>query len=129
SALLADLADRGLLGRTLVVVLTEFGRAPQIGKTFQNSGGPAGRDHWSSCFSVLLAGGGVRGGQTYGRSAARGGQPAERPAGPPSTTPSAWIPGRRFTTTRAGPTACAKGPLSTNCWRIAPPDRRSNERR
>src|SRR5438128_1723792 len=40
SALLDDLADRGLLGKTLVVVLTEFGRAPQIGRTFQNSGGP-----------------------------------------------------------------------------------------
>jgi uncharacterized protein (DUF1501 family) len=82
SALLEDLADRGLLGRTLVVVLTEFGRAPQIGRTFQNSGGPAGRDHWSSCFSVLLAGGGVHGGQTYGRSDARGAHPAEKPVTP-----------------------------------------------
>ncbi|MBI1916969.1 MAG: DUF1501 domain-containing protein [Planctomycetes bacterium] len=82
SALLDDLADRGLLGRTLVVVLTEFGRAPQIGKTFQNSGGPAGRDHWSSCFSVLLGGGGVRGGQTHGRSDARGAHPAENPVAP-----------------------------------------------
>ncbi len=82
AALLDDLADRGLLRRTLVVVLTEFGRAPQIGKTFQNSGGPAGRDHWSSCFSVLLAGGGVRGGQVYGRSDARGAYPAEKPLSP-----------------------------------------------
>jgi uncharacterized protein (DUF1501 family) len=82
SALFEDLADRGLLVRTLVVVLTEFGRAPQIGKTFQNSGGPAGRDHWSSCFSVLLGGGGVRGGQTLGRSDARGTYPAEKPVGP-----------------------------------------------
>src|SRR5262249_31701950 len=40
AALLADLDSRGLLARTLVVVMTEFGRAPQIGKTFQNSGGP-----------------------------------------------------------------------------------------
>jgi hypothetical protein len=81
STLLDDLADRGLLERTLVVVLTEFGRAPQIGKTFQNSGGPAGRDHWSSCFSVLLAGGGVRS-QVYGRSDARGAYPAEKALGP-----------------------------------------------
>jgi uncharacterized protein (DUF1501 family) len=81
SALLDDLAERGLLGRTLVVVLTEFGRAPQIGKTFQNSGGPGGRDHWSSCFSVLLAGGGVRG-PVYGRSDARGGYPAEKAVSP-----------------------------------------------
>jgi hypothetical protein len=82
SALLDDLADRGLLARTLVVVLTEFGRAPQIGKTFQNSGGPAGRDHWSNCFSVLLAGGGVAGGVAYGRSDARGAYPAEKPLTP-----------------------------------------------
>jgi uncharacterized protein (DUF1501 family) len=78
AALLADLDDRGLLARTLVVVMTEFGRAPQIGKTFQNSGGPGGRDHWSNCFSILLAGGGVKGGQVYGRSDARGAFPAEK---------------------------------------------------
>jgi hypothetical protein len=82
ASLIEDLADRGLLARTLVVVMTEFGRAPQIGKTFQNSGGPAGRDHWSSCFSVLLAGGGVKGGQAYGRSDARGAFPAEKPLTP-----------------------------------------------
>src|SRR5439155_2861574 len=82
SALLADLADRGLLGQTLVVVLTEFGRAPQIGKTFQNSGGPGGRDHWSNCFSILLAGGGIRGGLAYGASDAKGAFPAEKPVTP-----------------------------------------------
>ena len=82
SALLADLADRGLLGQTLVVVLTEFGRAPQIGKTFQNSGGPGGRDHWSNCFSILLAGGGIRGGVAYGASDAKGAFPAEKPVTP-----------------------------------------------
>src|SRR5262249_32479104 len=47
AALLADLDERGLLGRTLVAVLTEFGRAPQIGKTFQNAGGPARPRHRS----------------------------------------------------------------------------------
>jgi uncharacterized protein (DUF1501 family) len=82
SALVADLAERGLLGQTLVVVLTEFGRAPQIGKTFQNSGGLGGRDHWSSCFSILLAGGGIRGGQAYGASDAKGAFPAEKPVTP-----------------------------------------------
>jgi len=82
AALLDDLSDRGLLSRTLVVVLTEFGRAPQIGRTFQNSGGPGGRDHWSNCFSVLLAGGGVRGGQTYGSSDAKGAYPADKPVTP-----------------------------------------------
>src|SRR5262245_18826578 len=50
SALLSDLAERGLLDSTLVVLMTEFGRAPWIGKTFQNNGSPGGRDHWSNCF-------------------------------------------------------------------------------
>jgi uncharacterized protein (DUF1501 family) len=82
SALLEDLEVRGLLEQTLVVVLTEFGRAPQIGRTFQNSGGPGGRDHWSSCFSVVLAGGGICGGQAYGRSDRQGAFPADKPVRP-----------------------------------------------
>jgi hypothetical protein len=82
AALVQDLADRGMLERTLVVVLTEFGRAPQIGRTFQNAGGPAGRDHWSSCFSLLLAGGGLRGGFVHGRSDRRGEYPADHPVTP-----------------------------------------------
>ena len=86
SALLAELAERGRLERTLVVVLTEFGRAPQIGKTFQNSGGTAGRDHWSTCFSVLLAGGGVRGGQAHGDSDVKGAFPFAKPVTPADIT-------------------------------------------
>jgi uncharacterized protein (DUF1501 family) len=82
AALLEDLDGRGLLRRTLVVLLTEFGRAPQIGKTFQNSGGVAGRDHWSTCFSLVLAGGGVRGGRVCGASDAKGAFPAEMPLTP-----------------------------------------------
>jgi hypothetical protein len=82
SALLSDLAARGLLETTLVAVLTEFGRAPQIGKTFQNAGGPAGRDHWSNCFSVLLAGGGVAGGLVHGSSDAKGAYPQDKPVTP-----------------------------------------------
>src|SRR5205823_2299067 len=82
AALLEDLAERGLLRRTLVVLMTEFGRAPQIGKTFQNSGGVAGRDHWSTCFSLVLAGGGISGGKVCGASDARGAYPAERPLTP-----------------------------------------------
>lgn len=82
AALIADLAERGRLARTLVVVMTEFGRAPQIGKTFQNAGGVAGRDHWSNCFSLVLAGGGMRGGFVCGASDAKGAFPAERPLVP-----------------------------------------------
>jgi len=82
AALLEDLAERGLLKRTLVVLMTEFGRAPQIGRTFQNSGGVAGRDHWSTCFSLVLAGGGISGGKVCGASDAKGAYPAERPLTP-----------------------------------------------
>jgi hypothetical protein len=82
SALLDDLADRGLLARTLVVVSTEFGRAPQIGKTFQNNGSPNGRDHWSNCFTVVMAGGGLKAGCAYGSSDAKGAYPAANPLTP-----------------------------------------------
>lgn len=61
SALLDDLTDRGMLDDTLVVVTGEFGRTPKINKN-------AGRDHWCSCYSTVLAGGGVRGGSIYGAS-------------------------------------------------------------
>ena len=61
STLLEDLTQRGLLDETLVVVTGEFGRTPKINKW-------AGRDHWCSCYSTVLAGGGIRGGQIYGES-------------------------------------------------------------
>jgi hypothetical protein len=61
SALLEDLKERGLLDETLVVAMGEMGRTPKINKD-------AGRDHWGACQSVLLTGGGVRGGQVYGAS-------------------------------------------------------------
>ena len=61
SALLTDLQERGLLERTLVVVVGEFGRSPRI-----NTPGAPGRLHWPDCFSALLAGGGIRGGTVYG---------------------------------------------------------------
>jgi len=61
AALVEDLADRGLLDSTLVVWTGEFGRTPKI-----NAQG--GRDHWPDCFSVVLAGGGVKGGAVHGAS-------------------------------------------------------------
>lgn len=61
SALLEDLAQRGMLAETLVVATGEFGRTPKINKT-------AGRDHWGQVYTALLAGGGIRGGQVYGAS-------------------------------------------------------------
>jgi len=61
TALLEDLADRGLLAETLVVVMSEMGRTPKIN-------GNGGRDHWTYCYSVLFAGAGIRGGTVYGAS-------------------------------------------------------------
>lgn len=74
-ALVNDLVDRGLLDQTLVVWLTEFGRTPKIDSN-------AGRHHYPFCYSVALAGGGVRGGQVYGRSDRVGAFPLDLPCGP-----------------------------------------------
>jgi hypothetical protein len=73
SALLKDLAARGMLDETLVVWMGDMGRTPRVNKD-------AGRDHWSFCYSILLAGGGVKGGQVYGSS--------DRAAAYPSTNPT-----------------------------------------
>jgi hypothetical protein len=80
SALLDDLDTRGLLEDVLVVWLGEFGRNPRRGLAFSNAGNsPNGRDHWCNCYSVALAGGGVKGGQVIGASDWIGGYPKERP--------------------------------------------------
>jgi hypothetical protein len=80
SALLEDLAQRGLLNDVLVVWMGEFGRTPRMGQNFSNNtNNVGGRDHWCNCYSVALAGGGVRGGQVIGSSDWIGGYPKERP--------------------------------------------------
>ena len=82
AALLDDLHQRGLLNDTLVVVTSEMGRQPKIGDPRSGGVGGAGRDHWLPCLSVLLAGGGIRGGRTYGSSDKRAEYPADKPVGP-----------------------------------------------
>ena len=82
SALLDDLDSTGRLDETLVVVAGEFGRTPRIGASTGNVNGPDGRDHWSKCFSIALAGAGIRGGQLIGQSDRIGAYPASRPYGP-----------------------------------------------
>ena len=72
---IADMQSRGLLDETLVVVMSEFGRSPKIN-------GSGGRDHWGSCFSVVLAGAGI-GGQVIGESDRIGAFPQSRPVHPP----------------------------------------------
>lgn len=75
AALLDDLSDRGLLDSTLVVWMGDFGRTPVINKE-------AGRDHWPQCYSMVLGGGGIRGGQVIGESDATGSHPRLRPIVP-----------------------------------------------
>jgi hypothetical protein len=75
SSLIEDLSRSGLLDTTLVVGMGEFGRAPKI-----NPAG--GRDHWPQCWTIHMAGGGVKGGQIYGSSDATGGAPKDNPVSP-----------------------------------------------
>jgi len=75
SALLEDLHLRGLLDETLIVTVGEFGRTPRINPT-------QGREHWGPCYTALLSGGGVRGGQVYGRSDRLGAYPSDNPVTP-----------------------------------------------
>ncbi len=72
AALIADLKSRGLLERTLVVWMGEFGRQPRINLT-------AGRDHFPTAFNAVLAGGGVKGGRVIGATNKLGTDVAERP--------------------------------------------------
>ncbi len=78
SALIVDLRERGLLERTLVVAVGEFGRTPRINQ----QGANPGRQHWPSCYSAILAGGGIRGGMVYGESDKIGAFVKDKPVRP-----------------------------------------------
>jgi uncharacterized protein (DUF1501 family) len=69
---LNDLDERGLLDETLVVWMGEFGRTPKINANIS-------RDHWPQCYTVLLAGGGIKRGFVYGRSDKQGAYPDRDP--------------------------------------------------
>lgn len=90
SALVEDLAQRDLLNQTLLMVTSEMGRKPKIGDP--RSGGPsgAGRDHWTHCLTDVLAGGGIRGGQTYGASDRFGEYPADKRVTPADVTKTVY---------------------------------------
>jgi hypothetical protein len=75
SSLLDDLHDRGMLRRTLVVVMGEFGRTPKVNAA-------AGRDHWNFCYGLLLAGGGIKPGYVHGASDRIGARPSRNPVTP-----------------------------------------------
>ena len=72
AALIRDLKDRGMLNDTLIVWMGEFGRTPKINPR-------EGRDHYPRVFSMMMAGGGVRGGQVYGASTSDGSEVSENP--------------------------------------------------
>ena len=76
SSLITDLKSKGMLDRTLVVWLGEFGRNPRINRA------SAGREHWPRCYSMAMAGGGIAGGQVYGASDRWAAYPALNPVSP-----------------------------------------------
>ncbi len=75
STLLDDLSARGMLERTLVCVMGDFGRSPKIN-------GAAGRDHWNFGYSLVMAGGGVKAGYVHGSSDKIGAKPSRNPVTP-----------------------------------------------
>jgi len=75
AALLGDLSERGMLDDTLVVWMGEFGRAPRIEEK-------GGRGHWGRCYSVVMAGGGIKGGVVHGKSDRQAANPVENAVGP-----------------------------------------------
>jgi Protein of unknown function (DUF1501) len=76
SALLEDMTGSGLLKDTLVILMGEFGRSPKITKA------NAGREHWASVYSIVLAGAGIPGGRLYGASDKIGAYPTDHPVTP-----------------------------------------------
>jgi hypothetical protein len=80
ASLFEDLAASGLLEKTLVLVCGEMSRTPRMNDGF--SGQPAGRDHWSSAISLVLGGGGIKGGRVVGATDPRGEFIVERPVTP-----------------------------------------------
>jgi arylsulfatase A-like enzyme len=110
SALLDDVAARGLLDDTLVIVMGEFGRTPRVNKH-------GGRDHWAGAQSILLAGAGLPAGAIYGSTDRDGGLPAERPVPPADLTATflhlLGVPAELEVTDRAGRPirACHGSPL------------------
>jgi len=105
--LFADLHDRGLLQKTMVIVTGEFGRTPRINKD-------AGRDHWGPCFSVVVGGGGIQGGRVIGSSDKWAERPADTPCGPEDLAATLFNqmginPKQEFKTAEGRPVAIVNG--------------------
>jgi hypothetical protein len=112
--LLEDLRDRGLLETTLVLWLAEFGRTPRADPD-------GGRDHWPHCYSLLMAGGGIRGGRVHGSSDRWAAYPQEHPCTPADMHATIYhllgIPLDQMMTDRVGRPArlCEGTPLRDLC--------------
>lgn len=90
SALIEDLAARGLLDETLVLVTSEMGRRPRIGDPRSGGATGAGRDHWTYCLTDVMAGGGIRGGQVFGSSDRYAEHPQDQPITPAHVTKTVY---------------------------------------
>ena len=90
SALIEDLNERNLLDSTLLMITSEMGRMPKVGDPRSGGVNGAGRDHWTHCLTDILAGGGIRGGQTYGASDRFGEYPADNPLTPADVTKTVY---------------------------------------
>jgi hypothetical protein len=90
SALIEDLSDRSMLDETLLLITSEMGRKPKIGDPRSGGVTGAGRDHWTHCLTDVMAGGGIKGGQTYGASDRFGEYPADNPVTPADVTKTVY---------------------------------------
>jgi hypothetical protein len=90
SAFLEDMSAQGLLDETLVLVTSEMGRTPKIGDRRSGGVAGAGRDHWTACMSVLMAGGGVQGGRAIGETDDKAMLPKDRPIYPEDITKTVY---------------------------------------
>ena len=110
---MVDLKERGLLESTLVVWMGEFGRTPAINPR-------QGRDHYPNAWSVVLGGGGIKGGQVIGKTSKDGMLVDDRPAGIPdllATICLRWASTRRSRTCRTSVGPFASSILPANRFR------------
>jgi hypothetical protein len=90
SAFMEDMSSRGLLDETLVMVTSEMGRTPKVGDRRSGGVAGAGRDHWTACMSVLMAGAGVSGGKVVGETDSKAEFPKNRPIYPEDITKTVY---------------------------------------
>ena len=121
SALIEDLAQRGLLETTLVVCLGEFGRAPRVAAEPNFAGSSPGRKHWAAVYSIVMAGAGVGCGRTLGSSDRIGAYPETTPISPGDVAATIFSalgidPASHFVDATGRPVAIAAGKPITDLY-------------